>query len=134
MITSKLKGQVDRLWEQFWTGGISNPLSVIEQISFLIFARMLDMSEARNERRWKRKNPGKDFPGELFSPKTQHLRWSQLKQEGDAETMLAVVRDELFPRMKTLAAKDSAFGRYLKDAQLMIIESVGAWFTMALAN
>ena len=44
MITGQLKNQIDRLWEEFWTGGISNPLTVIEQITFLMYARMLDMN------------------------------------------------------------------------------------------
>ena len=51
MITDSLKKDVDRLWEKFWTGGIANPLTVIEQISYLLFARMLDIAETRGERR-----------------------------------------------------------------------------------
>ena len=48
MITGKLRQDVDRLWEEFWTGGITNPLTVIEQISFLMFSRMLDIRESLN--------------------------------------------------------------------------------------
>lgn len=50
MITGELKSRIDKLWEEFWTGGIANPLTVIEQISFLMFARMLDITESRNEK------------------------------------------------------------------------------------
>ena len=120
MITGSLRSQIDKLWEQFWTGGITNPLTVIEQISFLMFARLLDLRETRAERIFARKHRGQDFPGHLFAPDTQHLRWKNLKHEGDAEQMLAVVRDELFPHMRKLAAKESAFGEYLKDVQLLI--------------
>jgi type I restriction enzyme M protein len=51
MITGELKSRIDKLWEEFWTGGIANPLTVIEQISFLMFARMLDITETRNQNR-----------------------------------------------------------------------------------
>ena len=42
MITGELKSQVDKIWESFWTGGIANPLTVIEQFTFLLFLRRLD--------------------------------------------------------------------------------------------
>ena len=45
MITGELRSSVDKLWEEFWTGGISNPVTVIEQITFLMFSRLLDMTE-----------------------------------------------------------------------------------------
>jgi type I restriction enzyme M protein len=45
MLTGKIRNDIDKLWEKFWTGGITNPLTVIEQISYLMFARMLDMQE-----------------------------------------------------------------------------------------
>ncbi len=51
MITGELRNQVDKLWTEFWTGGITNPLMVIEQISFLIFARLLDIREIREEKK-----------------------------------------------------------------------------------
>ena len=51
MITGTLRNQIDRLWTEFWTGGITNPLTVIEQISFLMFARLLDIAETRAEKR-----------------------------------------------------------------------------------
>ena len=66
-----LKGQIDKLWEQFWTGGITNPLTVIEQISFLMFARLLDIQETLNERKALRlKKPFK----QLFTEQQQSLR------------------------------------------------------------
>jgi type I restriction enzyme M protein len=51
MITGPLKSKIDTLWTDFWTGGITNPLTVIEQISYLMFARMLDITESRNEKK-----------------------------------------------------------------------------------
>jgi type I restriction enzyme M protein len=120
MITGTLKQQVDKLWEEFWTGGITNPLTVIEQISFLAFSRLLDMRESTEEKKWKRTNSDRPFPGVLFSPKQQNLRWSSFIKEGDPNTMLRIVRDEVFPHFKTLGGKGSTFGEYMADAQCLI--------------
>ena len=54
MTSKDVKNQIDELWTAFWTGGIANPLTIIEQISFLIFSRLLDTMEIRNEKREKR--------------------------------------------------------------------------------
>ncbi len=116
MITGELKSQVDKLWTEFWTGGIANPLTVIEQITFLMFARLLDINETRNEKRAKR--TGKDFK-RLFRRDQQHLRWSQFKQYG-ANEMLATVRDGVFKHFREEIATRSRLGDYMKDAQLMI--------------
>ena len=51
MITGELKGKIDKLWVEFWTGGVTNPLTVIEQITFLMYARLLDLNEIRDEKR-----------------------------------------------------------------------------------
>ena len=51
MITGDLKNKIDKLWLEFWQGGIANPLTVIEQITFLMFARLLDINESRDEKR-----------------------------------------------------------------------------------
>ena len=123
MITGRLRSQIDNLWTQFWTGGITNPLTVIEQISFLMFARLLDIRETREERVHTRKNRDEEFPGLIFGPDTQHLRWKNLKHEGDADRMLVILRDELFPFIRELGTKESSFGEYLKDAQLLIPKS-----------
>lgn len=129
MITGPLRSKIDKLWEEFWTGGITNPLTVIEQISFLMFARLLDMRESTEEKKWARKNPGKTFPGVYFPRNKQNLRWSQLKQEADADKLLRVIRDEVFPHFRSMgqaengASKDgpkNTFHQYMKDATLMI--------------
>ena len=51
MITGELKSKVDKLWETFWSNGISNPISVIEQISYLLFIKRLDDLELAKERK-----------------------------------------------------------------------------------
>lgn len=127
MITGEPKQKIDKLWEEFWTGGITNPLTVIEQISFLMFARLLDMRESTEEKKFERINRGKSgkFPGLYFSPKQQHLRWSQFKHRSGDE-MLKVLRDEVFPHFRTLGHMRgddgplSTFAEYMKDASLMV--------------
>lgn len=117
MITGELRNSIDKLWTEFWTGGITNPLTVIEQISFLMFSRLLDIQETREEKKAQRTK--KEFK-KIFSEKEQHLRWSSYKNETPAELMLKLVRDEVFPHFKTVAVDGTTFGEYMKDAQLMI--------------
>jgi type I restriction enzyme M protein len=118
MITGELKGRIDKLWEEFWTGGITNPLTVIEQITFLMFARLLDMVESQNERKARR--TGKSFQ-RLFPTDEagQNLRWSQFKNLG-AEDMLKLVRDSVFPHFRKISLDGASFAEYMKDAQLLI--------------
>jgi len=123
MITGELKSRIDKLWLEFHTGGITNPLTVIEQITFLMFTRLLDIVETRNEKKASR--TGKPFH-RIFNDEQQELRWSNFKQIG-AEQMLPLLRDQVFPHFKSIAELDTAdgaqpttFREYFKDAQLMI--------------
>jgi type I restriction enzyme M protein len=116
MVTGELKRRIDALWLEFWQGGITNPLTVIEQITFLMYARLLDINETRDENREKR--TGKSFQ-HRFRDDEQSLRWSHFRHLG-AEKMLPVVRDQVFPHFKTTAASGTAFAEFMKDAQLMI--------------
>ena len=116
MITGELKSRIDKLWTEFWTGGVANPLTVIEQITFLMFSRLLDITESRNEKRAAR--TGKPFK-RIFAEDQQELRWSHFKQLG-ADQMLPLVRDLVFPHFKTVAMEGAKYGEYMKDAQLMI--------------
>jgi type I restriction enzyme M protein len=116
MVTGELKRRVDALWLEFWQGGITNPLTVIEQITFLMYARLLDINETRDENREKR--TAKPFR-RRFKDDEQGLRWSHFRHLG-AEQMLPVVRDQVFPHFKTTAASGTAFAEFMKDAQLMI--------------
>lgn len=122
MITGELRQRVDRLWEEFWTGGITNPLTVIEQISFLMFSRMLDIRENLNERKAKRFGD-KAKVKMIFSPDQQHLRWGNFKRL-QAPDMLKVVREDVFPHFKDIGrngnGEKTTFSEYMADAQLMI--------------
>jgi len=119
MITGPLRSRIDKLWEEFWTGGITNPLTVIEQISFLMFARLLDMRENTEEKKWNRLNKGKRFPGVFFKRDEQRLRWKEFQHLGGDE-MLVALRDKVFPHFRKLGKNGSTFGEYMKDAQLLI--------------
>ncbi|MEX8504774.1 N-6 DNA methylase [Leptothrix ochracea] len=120
MITGELKSRIDSLWTDFWTGGITNPLTVIEQITFLMYSRMLDMMERRDEKRTRLS--GKPFTPR-FNPDEQSCRWETWRHYG-AEDMLPHVRDHVFVHFRKLAARstgtNSQFASFMKDAQLMI--------------
>lgn len=114
-LTTQQKSDIDKLWTEFWTGGITNPLTVIEQISFLMFARLLDVMETTGERKAERlKRP---FKGRFNGPNDRR-RWKHVKQKDGAE-MLRLMRDEVFPHFRRLNG-GTTFGEYMQDAQLMI--------------
>jgi len=119
MITGPLKSKIDKLWEEFWTGGITNPLTVIEQITFLMYARLLDMNETSDEKKALRT---KESFKKRFNESQQHLRWQNLKHIESADELMRVVRDELFPYFKTSTegSEESLFTEFMKDAQLMV--------------
>ena len=118
MINGERRSKIDRLWTEFWAGGIANPLTVIEQISFLMFARLLDIRETREEKKAARTK--KSFK-RIFAEDEQELRWSHFKNM-PGEKMLAHIRDKVFPHFKTVAVDGARFGEYMKDAQLMILK------------
>ncbi|MHB8854053.1 MAG: class I SAM-dependent DNA methyltransferase [Ignavibacteriaceae bacterium] len=117
MITGEIKNKIDQLWTQFWTGGVTNPFTVIEQITFLMFSRLLDIKETVNEN--KSKLSGHPFK-KIFSPNEQHIRWESFRHL-EAEEMLKVVRDEVFPHFKRAFSNGSTLSEYMKDAQLMVV-------------
>ena len=117
MITGQLKSRIDKLWLEFHTGGITNPLTVIEQISFLMFARMLDVREQAAEKRAQR--TGRENSRRIFPADKQHLRWSNLVNCG-AQEQLDIVQGELFRFFREEVVKESTLGKYLQDSQCVI--------------
>ncbi len=120
MITGPLKSRIDSLWIDFWTGGITNPLTVIEQITFLMYSRLLDMKERADENR--ASLTGISF-ARRFGDDEQDCRWEKWRHYG-SEKMLPHVRDRVFPHFRRLAERstgaNSMFASFMKDAQLMI--------------
>ena len=124
MITGEVKSKVDRIWDTMWSGGISNPLSVIEQLTYLLFIKRLDELHTLKERKAARAKQPLEDP--IFSPQQQHLRWSRLK-ETSPEQMFETVRNEVFPFIKSLGRngddggeEDSTYTHHMKDALFMI--------------
>lgn len=90
---------------------------MIEQITFLMFARLLDFKETLNEN--KSKLTGLPFK-RIFSTGEQHIRWESFRHL-EAEEMLKLVRDEVFPHFKRAFTNGSTLSEYMKDAQLMVV-------------
>ena len=117
MITGELRNKVDKIWETFWTGGITNPLSVIEQFTYLIFIKSLDDKQIREEMD---ANILGIEPKIIFNKNQQNLRWSHFK-EFEAQEMYDTIVNEVFPFIKNLNEDNSSsFSRYMKDAIFQI--------------
>jgi type I restriction enzyme M protein len=117
VITGELKSKIDRVWDAFWSGGISNPLEVIEQITYLLFVRRLDDLQTLAER--KARATGDPIERPIYLPRQRELRWSRFKNN-DAEVMFEVVRDEVFPFLQTLGGDGSTYGEHMRDARFTI--------------
>ena len=111
------KAQIDKLWETFWSNGISNPLTVIEQISYLFFIKELDEKHTREERKANRLNRPIENPVFDETPKQQNMRWSKFKDFAPSE-MYRVVQEDVFPFIKNMGGEN--FAKYMKDAVFMI--------------
>src|SRR5207302_1565694 len=98
-----LRSQVDTLWDKLWSGGLSNPLDAIEQLSFLLFLKRLDEREQDTERAAKRR--GKKFKPLFPDPTLCWSHWTQLP----AEKALKHVKEKVFPFVKTLGGAGGSF-------------------------
>jgi type I restriction enzyme M protein len=125
MITGELKSQVDSIWNAFWTGGISNPLTVIEQFTFLLFLRRLDERQQLEE---KRVNMiGGEVQNVIYDDAHNRFRWHTFKNN-DPESMFSLFTlpqvdiDNLtvFEHMKQLGTDAGVFAKYMKGATFMI--------------
>jgi type I restriction enzyme M protein len=124
MLTGELKGHIDRIWDAFWSGGISNPLDVIEQITYLLFIRRLDDLQTLEENKASRlKRPidkpvfpeGDDASGRPY----EDLRWSRFKNFSPAE-MYVVLGEHVFPFLRALGGDGSTYTHHMKDARFTI--------------
>ena len=124
MITGELKAKVENIWNTMWSGGISNPLSVIEQLTYLLFIKRLD--ELHTLRESKAARTGKPIERRIFAPDQDAIRWSRFRETAP-EKMFATVRDEVFPFMKALGQngkadgeRGSTYAHHMKDALFMM--------------
>lgn len=111
MITGELKNKVDKLWEMFWTGGLTNPLDVIEQITYLMFIRDLDQTDKTRQK--ESVMLGIEHTS-IFKDK-EHLKWSILRDK-PAETMYQTMQAEVFPFIKKLNGNSGTYAKYMADA------------------
>jgi type I restriction enzyme M protein len=111
---AKLRSAVDALWDKLWSGGLSNPLDAVEQLSFLLFLKRLDEREQDHERAAKLR--GKKFT-RIFSDAT--LRWSHWTQL-PAENALKHVKEAVFPFIKTLGGAGGSFAEQMENAEFKI--------------
>ena len=120
MITGTIKTQVDQIWNAFWSGGISNPLEVMEQLTYLLFIKRLDDLQIVKEKKANRLGQPVEAP--IFTPAQRHLRWSSFRELGDAAAMYAVISDAVFPFIRNLGGtgEDSTYARHMKDARFTI--------------
>ncbi len=119
MLPSSLRADIDRIWNTFWTGGLSNPLTVIEQITYLLFIKRLDELQTTKEK--KAALLGEPIEAPIFTPEQKGLRWNTFK-DLDPESMFRLFTREggVFDFMKAYGSADSAFGRFMKGAVFMI--------------
>jgi type I restriction enzyme M protein len=124
MITGELRSQVNQVWDAFWSGGISNPLEVIEQITYLLFLRRLDdlqILEENKATRLKQPIEHRVFPqgNDKLGTPFEHYRWSRFKHF-EAREMYAVVGEHVFPFLRTLGGNGSNYAQHMKDARFTI--------------
>ena len=118
MITGKLRSQVDGVWMAMATGGITNPLSVIEQFTYLLFVKRLDDLHTAKEAKANLLGEPLDQP--IFSDDQQHFRWSRFK-DFDPERKFNVFKDEVFPFIQTAdGIGGDAYSQFMTDAVFMV--------------
>ena len=123
MITGELKNKVDKIWEVFWTGGITNPLEVIEQFTYLLFIKQLDDVETTKES--EAGFLGLEYQG-MFPPDCQEYRWSRFKNLGDAQEIYDIVLNGVFPFIKNLH-QDKKIAGAAHEAGKGIVVIVNKW-------
>lgn len=116
MLNTTIKSSIDRLWDKFWSGGISNPLTAIEQISYLLFMKRLDQMDLK-------KTQDAEFTGQpyksFFSGDNENLRWSHFRHMEGGE-MLTHIQTKVFPFLKTLNSENTAYSKHMQNAVFII--------------
>ncbi len=124
MITGELKSQIDRIWNDFWSGGISNPLEIIEQLTYLLFIKRLDDLQTLAENKANRLGEpierrifpeGADEKGRPYAD----LRWARFKHLAPAE-MFKIVDEHVFPFLRTLGGEGSTYATHMREARFTI--------------
>lgn len=124
MLTGELRSQVDKVWDSFWSGGIANPLEVLEQITYLLFLRRLDELQTLEENKSARL--GKPVERQIFPAGTdtrgcpyESMRWSRLKNAAPQD-MFNTVNDHVFPFLRELGGDGSTYSKQMEGARFTI--------------
>lgn len=115
MLSPDLKSKISRLWDKFWARGITNPITAIEQISYLLFIRRLE--EIDNQKMADAKKTKERYVS-VFKDK-EHLKWSNFKQKAP-NVMIKLVSNQAFPFIKKLNKSEQPYARHMKDAVFAI--------------
>ncbi|MFR9839502.1 type I restriction-modification system subunit M N-terminal domain-containing protein [Corynebacterium striatum] len=116
MITGALKNNVDRIWDTFWSGGISNPVSVIEQFTYLLFIKDLDERQVQIDKRRALGDP--TATEDIFDASQQDLRWRNLIEDRDIARCKATIINKVFPFIKAMGGK--GFQEHMANASFDI--------------
>lgn len=112
MLTGELKNKIDAIWEMFWTGGITNPLDVVEQMTYLMFIHDLDETDAKKAK----SSIMLELPYTSMFEGHDQYKWSVFR-DLPAEKMYELMQTEIFPFIKNLHGnKDSTYSKYMSDA------------------
>jgi type I restriction enzyme M protein len=124
MLTGEIRSQVDRVWMAIYTGGISNPLEVVEQLTYLLFLKRLDEMQTLEENKAARLNKpiervifpqGEDLKGRTY----QDIRWSRLKNL-EPQDMYNVVSEHAFPFLRELGGDGSTYSKHMQGARFTL--------------
>jgi type I restriction enzyme M protein len=121
MLNPELRSQIDKIWDAFWSGGVSNPLTVIEQITYLLFIKRLDELQINKENQARISR--KEIKDPIYSPGEKEIRWSNFKDQGSPEKLYEIFSkpNGAFDFIRKLGEnKNSPFSKYLKGAVFMI--------------
>lgn len=112
MLTGELKNKIDQIWEMFWTGGITNPLDVVEQMTYLMFIHDLDDVDAKKAK----SSLMLELPYTSMFEGHDQYKWSVFR-DLPAEKMYELMQTEIFPFIKNLHGnKESSYSKYMGDA------------------
>lgn len=112
MLTGELKNKIDQIWEMFWTGGITNPLDVVEQMTYLMFIHDLDDADAKKAK----SSLMLELPYTSMFEGHDQYKWSVFR-DLPAEKMYELMQTEIFPFIKNLHGnKESSYSKYMGDA------------------
>ena len=130
MITGEIKNRIDAIWDTFWTGGITNSITILEQMTYLFFMKMLDDAQMKKEAAANAMGVKVKDPvfksGKWHNPETERdvpyesLRWNVFKNK-EAEVVFSTISKDVFVFIKTLnVGKESAYSRFMDSSTFLI--------------